>query len=190
MINEEIKRLLLSTKRIGVESLILEMTKRGFFESPCSSQYHLCKPGGLAEHSYNVYITAKRMAEDLCESIPEDSLILVCLLHDLGKMGQFGKPNYKQNFLADGTQSKKKPYVSNHDLMYVDHEIRSIVIAQEHIDLTEEEQQAILWHNGLYGTFKYQIQGKEFPLYLLLNFADMWASRVIEVEDEIQRTES
>ena len=80
-------------------------------------------------------------------------------------------------------QSEKKPYISNPDLLYVDHEVRSIAIVSRFIELTEEEQQAILWHNGLYGPFKYEIQGKETPLYMLLHFADMWASRVIEEEE-------
>ena len=68
----------------------------------------------------------------------------------------------------------------NDELSAVDHEIRSVKIASKYISLTEEEELAILWHNGLYGNFKYQISGKETPLYLLLHFADMWASRVTE----------
>ena len=63
---------------------------------------------------------------------------------------------------------------------YVDHEVRSVAIASRFIELTEEEQLAILWHNGLYGPFKYEIQGNETPLYMLLHFADLWAARVTE----------
>ena len=48
---------------------------------------------------------------------------------------------------------------------------------------TEEEQQAILWHNGLYGPFKYEIQGNETLLYMILHFADLWSSRVTEEEE-------
>jgi hypothetical protein len=55
------------------------------------------------------------------------------------------------------------------------------MIAERYISLTEEEEQAILYHNGLYGVFKYEISGKETPLYMLLHFSDMWASRVIEI---------
>ena len=68
--------------------------------------------------------------------------------------------------------------------MYIDHEVRSIQIAGRYIKLTEDENWAILMHNGMYGNFKYQIQGKETPLYLLLHMADMWASRVVEKESE------
>lgn len=62
----------------------------------------------------------------------------------------------------------------------MDHEVRSIQIASQYINLEEDESWAILMHNGMYGTFKYQIQGKETPLYLLLHTADMWAGRVME----------
>ena len=48
------------------------------------------------------------------------------------------------------------------------------------MDLTEDETWAILHHNGMYGDLKYTLQGKETPLYLIIHFADMWASRVIE----------
>lgn len=191
---ERIIDLLMRTKREGIENLIQAMEEGGFFEAPCSTQYHLSKSGGLAEHSYNVYECMCSLADCFGVSEEYESIVICSILHDLGKIGQFGKENYVPNMLKgratkanpdpEPKQSESKPYKSNSDLMYVDHEVRSVVIAQQYIKLTEEEQQAILWHNGLYGTFKYQIQGKEFPLYLLLHFADMWASRVIEKENE------
>ena len=58
------------------------------------------------------------------------------------------------------------------------------MIAERFIELTEEEETAILWHNGLYGQFKYDIPGKETKLYMALHWADMWASRVTEIEEE------
>lgn len=122
-----------------------------------------------------------------------NSIVIVSLLHDLGKMGQFGKANYVPNMLKGRAtkanpdpapkQSEAQPYKSNPDLMYVDHEVRSVAIASKFIDLTEEEQQAILWHNGLYGPFKYEIQGNETLLYMILHFADLWSSRVTEEEE-------
>ena len=78
--------------------------------------------------------------------------------------------------------------MTNKDLLYEDHEIRSVKICAKFIELTEEEEHAILYHNGLYGSLKYSIQGKETPLYMIIHFADMWASRVLEAkgeEDEI-----
>ena len=182
---ETIIRLLKSTNRPGMDELIEAMEEGGFFTAPCSGGQHLAEEGGLAKHSLNVFDTAIDMSLGLSQGkFPpkelKDSLTIVCLLHDLGKMGQYGKANYVENILKSGKQSTSKPYKTNPDLLYLDHEVRSVVIVQQYIDLTEEEQQAILWHNGLYGNFRYQIQGKETALYLILHFADMWASRVIE----------
>lgn len=180
----EIINLLRSTGRRKIDSLITHMIKIGFFVAPCSGAYHLAKEGGLAEHSLNVYRHMDSLAQTwLLEEEYErmkDSIIICSLLHDLGKCGEYDKPNYIPNILKSGEQSASKPYITNPELLYVDHEIRSVVIARQYIKLSEDEYWAILNHNGLYGNFKYQISGKETPLYMLLHFADMWASRVTE----------
>lgn len=191
---EIIEELLLGTGREGVNELIPALEEIGFFAAPCSTQYHLAKEGGLAEHSLNVCRLALDLMNALCPELPEETVIITSLLHDVGKSGQYGKPNYIPNMLTgratkanpnpEPYQSPKKPFISNPDLMYVDHEIRSVEIVGKYIELTEEEHWAILMHNGMYGSFKYQIQGKETPLYLILHMADMWASRVTEKEDE------
>lgn len=196
--------LLMKTGREGMSELIAWMEENGFFESPCSGGYHLAKEGGLLEHSMNVYKTMMDMSiaiegsEDLVTK-HWGSVAICALLHDLGKCGDHGKPGYVPNMVKDGRptkaepeqkykQSESKPFEVNKDLYPIDHEIRSVKIASRYIELTEDEELAILWHNGLYGNFKYQIQGKETPLYLLLHFADMWASRVMEVEGKLDET--
>ena len=196
-----IKELLLSTERPGMKNLIEYMEDNGFFTAPCSTSHHLSTEGGLAQHSYNVYMIAKDIFYLLYpgeteERSSEDSLIICSLLHDIGKMGQFGKPNYVPNMLKgratkanpnpEPKQSESKPFKSNPDLLYVDHEVRALSIIGRFIELTEEEQLVILWHNGLYGPFKYEIPGKEIPLYMIIHFADMWASRVIEKEENAE----
>lgn len=195
-LKERFIEILLSTKRQGMDKLIDWMEREGFFASPCSGAHHLAKEGGLTEHSLNVLGVMQDMSFLLCNG-PEplskevqDAIIICSLLHDLGKCGDYGKPGYVPNMIKSRkkdengeyllVQSEAKPFEVNKDLIPVDHEVRSVKIASKFIDLTEKEELAILWHNGLYGTFKYQIQGKETPLYLLLHFADMWASRVVE----------
>lgn len=192
---EQIIELLKSTNRPGMDLLIDWMEQNGYFTAPCSSQYHLSTDGGLAEHSLNVYKLVKEMScvfQSSSYTLP--NLIIVSLLHDIGKTGQFGKPYYIENWVKEGratkanpepqlVRSEKKPFLTNSDLYNVPHEIRSLSIIDRYIDLTEDEQFAILYHNGLYGPLKYEIQGKETPLYLLLHFADLWCSRVIEKED-------
>jgi 23S rRNA maturation-related 3'-5' exoribonuclease YhaM len=196
-VKDKIITVLLSTNRPGIEGLIKYMEQIGYFEAPCSGGNHLAKEGGLAEHSWNVNSIMNAMYETVVGGdcvIPQYSIDIVSLLHDLGKCGDYGKPNYVENWIKSRkkdkngeyplVRSEKKPYETNKDLLYVPHEVRSIKIASRFIHLTENEEWAILMHNGLYGDFKYAIQGKETPLYLLLHSADMWASRVIEVEEE------
>ena len=170
--------------RDGIEALIDYMDVGGFFEAPCSGQYHLAKEGGLVEHSLNVLNMARRLNKAWGELIDDETIIIVSLLHDLGKMGDHGKANYVENLLKDGKRSATKPYITNKDLAYLDHEVRSAIIAERFIHLTEDEEMAILYHNGLYGNFKYSIQNHETPLYMILHFSDMWASRVIEKEED------
>lgn len=177
------------TGRDGIEDLIAYMEDCGFFEAPCSGGNHLCTQFGLVYHTANVLKLAEKISVALIggKNITEEfrnSIVIAACLHDLGKMGQFGKPGYVTNTLASGKVSEAKPYKTNPDLLYVDHEIRSVAIAQMFIDLTEDEQFAILYHNGMYGALKYGLQGKETPLYMIIHFADMWASRVTESKEK------
>lgn len=171
------------TGRKGIDNLILAMENGGFFTAPCSGKYHLAEEGGLLKHSLNVLDCARKL-NNAIGHIDDDTLVIVSLLHDLGKMGDHGKPNYVEKLLKSGERSEAEPYTTNKDLAYIDHEIRSVMIAERYISLSEEEEQAIAWHNGLYSLFKHEIPGKETELYLILHTADMFASRFMEKEDE------
>lgn len=185
---KEIEHELMKTERNGMDDLITYMKVIGYFDAPCSGGNHLAKEGGLAEHSLNVLHAAQKISvaliggKNLTKEM-QNSITICALLHDLGKCGQFRKPEYVENILASGKRSDAKPFKRNPELMNVPHEIRSIVLSTLFVDLTEEEQHAILYHNGLYGPLKYEIQGNETPLYMIIHWADMWASRVTEKED-------
>lgn len=179
---DKITSLLEETNRSGIDNLIGVMEVGGFFASPCSGAHHLSKEGGLAEHSFNVYESMLNLNATFEAGISWDSIAICGLLHDLGKMGDYGKTNYVENILKSG-RSAAKPYKTNPELLYIPHEIRSITIAERYITLTEQEEFAILYHNGMYSDLKYSYSGKETPLSLLLHFADMWASRVTEKEE-------
>ena len=183
----KITQLLLSTKREGIQTLLTWMELNGYFEAPCSTQHHLCKEGGLAEHSWNVFEKMDDLAICLCEKEHHDMLnsIIICsLLHDIGKCGRYGKPYYVENYLSkrdkegNPIQSEAKPYITNSELLNVPHEVRSISIIESFIPLTEEEEHAIYYHNGKYTHIGYDL--KETPLQMLLHFADLWCSRVVE----------
>ena len=186
IITESLKK----TKREGVEELLNYMDEIGFYKAPCSTRYHLAEEGGLAEHSVNVLNSAEKIsvalygAKNITEEI-RSSIIIVALLHDLGKCGDYGKPMYVDKVLKSGKKGVQ-PYDTNKDLTGVPHAIRSVKLATLFIDLTEDEEWAILTHDGLYDFMKYQIPGHETPLSLILHWADMWASHVLEIADDAE----
>lgn len=199
-IKNQIEEMLLlagSDDRDGMKRLLQHMEYIGFYEAPCSGGHHLAKTGGLAEHSLNVARYAMKLLKAWYEEPYYtqwvDSVIICGLLHDIGKCGQFQKPGYVPNMIKDGRptkdepvqkykQSEDKPFKTNPDLLNVPHEIRSVTSVTEYIELTEEEYHAILYHNGLYGPLYREISGKETALYMILHFADMWCSRIVEGE--------
>lgn len=187
---DKIMNLLNNTGRKGIAELTLFMAIHGFYEAPCSSKYHLAKEGGLAEHSLNVYETMTKMNKALNAGVDENSLIITGLLHDVGKMGLNGEPYYvpayeEKNLMISGqvVRTEKIPtggFEGNKKLLNIRHEFISVTTISQYIDLTIDEYNAILYHNGLYTPAGQDIKGKETPLYLLLHSADMWAARVIE----------
>lgn len=87
---------------------------------------------------------------------------------------------YVESILKSGKQSDAKPYKRNPELSAVPHAVRSIKLATLFIDLTEAEEWAILCHDGLYDFMKYDLKGKETWLQMIIHWADMWASHIIE----------
>jgi len=180
-------KLLMDLNVEGMAGLIDEMEVGGFFTAPCSGKHHLCYEGGLLEHSLNVYEHMCKLVAALEPGdITEEDIVICSLLHDLGKMGDYGKPNYVPNVLKTGV-SKAQPYKTNPDLTYEEHEIRSITIAKPHINLTEKQYTAILHHNGLFGKLDSSFGNHNYDsstLSFLLHTADMYCSRFVELEDE------
>lgn len=175
---------LMSTKREGIVDLLQYIQEIGFLTAACSGGNHLCKRGGLLEHSCNVFLNAERIGLALLGDKEyekyRDSIAIAALLHDLGKVGDYGKQMYVDNVLKSGKVSEAKPFKRNPELLGVPHAIRSVKLATLFIDLTEDEEWAILCHDGLYDYMKYDLKGHETPLQLIIHWADMWASHVIE----------
>lgn len=175
---------LLATKREGMEGLIQYMEEIGFFTAPCSGGNHLCCEFGLVHHTRNVMMAAENIGYALLGKNKyaeiRDSVIIAAALHDLGKCGDYGKQMYVPNILKSGKASEAKPFKRNPDLLPIDHATRSIKLATLFIDLTEDEEFAIRYHDGLYETANYGVKGNETQLYMILHWADMWSSRVTE----------
>ena len=59
-------------------------------------------------------------------------------------------------------------------------------LATLYIDLTEDEEWAILTHDGLYDFMKYEIPGRETQLSLILHWADLWSAKITEAEEDTE----
>jgi len=152
--------------------------------APASTRYHLCKEGGLLEHTVNVAETMLKIKAAIAPEITDESCVIVALLHDLGKTGMPGNPQYLIN---EPSEKQKKygykpdyPYRFNSELTYLSVPVRSIYLAMKHISLTEEEVQAIVYHDGQYVEDNASVATHEEPLTLLLQYADSWSGFVIE----------
>lgn len=194
-VRDMIESALKKTERPGIDDLLAYMDEIGFFKAPASGGNHSNGEGGLAEHSLNVMNMIEKfgvaaLGGDGYNTI-QNSAIIAALLHDLGKCGDYGKQMYVPNMIKDGRptkaepeqkykQSEAKPWKRNPDLLPLDHATRSIKLATLFIDLTEEEEFAIRYHDGLYETANYGVKGHETQLYMLLHWADLWSSRILE----------
>ena len=87
---EECIRLLRSTNRPHIDDLISFISHMGYFVAPGSYKHHRFK-GGLVSHSLETYYEAMSLREQKIkagfspESMPEESVIISALMHDLCK---------------------------------------------------------------------------------------------------------
>jgi hypothetical protein len=153
---ETIISLLTETKREGIDGLILEMQDKGFFESPASTKFHGCYPGGLAQHSLNVYLLLIEQTKPLALDTPSgpgqkpltikpENLIIAALLHDVCKIGAY---------IPDGESYKwNKQQPPGHAQL-------SLRRIEAFIKLAPIEEMMIRFHMGVYGLNEYEEPGE------------------------------
>lgn len=150
-----------------------------FKKEPCSTRWHGSHKGGLLRHSVKVtqflFKGAKAYAPDRWS---ESTLSLTGLFHDIGKCG-----NENMSYFIKNEDDKGKTYyVHNSDIFVLPHPVRAIkTLTEAGIVLTEEEWQAIQYHNGLFTPSGKEIKNNQFALTMLLHFADMWVSHVLNI---------
>lgn len=181
---EALKALVVNRKAQFDRLIAFMENETTWLTSPASTKYHLCKEGGLFEHSVNVAESMLKIRKALAPEISEESCVIVSLLHDLGKVGMPGNPQYLVN---EPTEKQQKygykpdaPYRFNKDLTYLSVPVRSLYLASKYIDLTEQEVQAIVYHDGQYVEDNRSVAKNEEPLTLLLQYADSWSGFVVE----------
>ncbi len=159
-------------------------TQTAYLEAPASTRFHLCKKRGLLEHSVNVAETMLLLRKTLMPDLSEESCVLVALLHDLGKAGAPGQPQYLENQPSEKQEkygySASIPYRFNDELTYLSVPLRSLYLILPFFPLTQEETQAIAYHDGQYVPENRLVAAKECELTLLLQYADNWSGFIME----------
>ena len=156
---ERFIELLRSTKREGIEKLIDFLEKTDFFTAPASTRFHMSCEGGLLQHSLNVYdclvnlgtttgdVQEFQAAGMRLDSIPQESIIIVALLHDLCKVNFYAT---EMRWRKDANNKwEQYPVYAVNDRNPYGHGEKSVMMASEFIHLTMEERYAIRWHMGM-----------------------------------------
>ena len=148
--------------------------------SPASTRFHLNKEAGLLLHSVGVTEMMLKLREVLTPQISEESCVIVGLLHDVGKIGMPGKPRYLKNDNDWEVRNRNITYKINPKEVYMGIAARSLYLIAKYIPLSDNEAQAILYHDGQYVEANREAAHHEVPLALLAHFADLWSANVIE----------
>ena len=192
----EFINLLRSTGRENIESIISWLdTKSDFFTAPSSTIYHGNYAGGLCQHSLNVYKAMKNFINNSLAlpdmqlgQIPEASLIITALLHDICKTNFYVEKTKNFKDEVTNTWHQYKTYDCE-DHFPLGHGEKSVIMIQNFIKLTGSEIIAIRWHMGMFdpGAFisPYEKQALQnandnCPLCNLIQLADYYASHLME----------
>ena len=182
---EEFLKLLRTVNREGMEDLIEFLEKSDFFKAPASTRFHGNFEGGLVEHSLKVYEIIKHKVENNIKgvTIPEESIIIIGLLHDICKTN-FYKIDYRNAKNALGVW-EKVPYYTIEDTIPYGHGEKSVMMITEYIKLTPEEKYSIRWHMGYTEPKEvYNSIGAaytKYPIALLTHEADLEATYLYNI---------
>lgn len=211
-IEENIRRfetLLGSVQRDGISKLIKYIRSTDFYKAPASTHFHLACEGGLLQHSLNVYdlLSARKDSPlwgPFLAEVPDDSLIVVGLLHDLCKADFYIEGTKNQKTYDAEKVARSERWQVKHDAQgdfiwetvktyQVDdqcplgHGEKSVMLVQCYIRLTMQEVMAIRWHMGFSEAKEnYTAVGQameKYPLVLAVHEADLEASKIMERED-------
>lgn len=196
MDNNRFIEILQGTQREGMESVIKQLKRSGFFEAPASSKFHLACKGGLLEHSMNVYNAATMLREQIIKArpemedqIPTDSVAITTLLHDVCKTDI-----YKEGILSrkntDGYWEKYIGFQVDYSMgIPLGHGEKSVIMLLSWgLELKPEEMLAIRWHMSAWDMPMQSPEHKESlnaaksisPLVSLIQLADGFATGLME----------
>ncbi len=174
--------------RDGLEELLKFLESTDFFTAPCSTKFHLCVPGGLCQHSLNVYDRLIRLCiDEYGEEFNEESVAICALFHDICKACYYKTEmrNVKEN-----GEWVQKPYYTVDDALPYGHGEKSVYIINGYMRLSREEAMAINWHMGGFdcrvqgGSHAYEAAYSKYKFAVLMHIADLEATYIDEQNTE------
>lgn len=191
----EFINLLNQTCRPGMETVISNLEKLGFFEAPASTRFHLSVPGGLVQHSISVCKAAVNIRNiavaekpELESKLPMESVLLVALLHDVCK-AEIYKTAYRNVKNDLGVWEKVPTYETDYSHFPMGHGEKSVIrLMQWGVRLTKDEMLAIRWHMNAWdipfqsheSLGNLNAAKEQCPLLTILQTADMLSSMIYE----------
>lgn len=162
--------------RKGVNDLLSWLDGSDFYVAPASTRFHGNHPGGLLEHSLNVYDEFQRLRAAYPEiEISDETATIITLFHDLCKVN-FYVPEKRNRKNAAGQWEQYDAYSISEKFCFGGHGSKSVFIIQNFMQLTAEEAVAINCHMGAYDNQNVGKSFEQFPVAFLLHMADQAAS--------------
>lgn len=174
-IKERIISLLLSQGVENMDSLVKYLESSDYFTAPASTKYHLSVEGGLAEHSLNVYELFKEKVQKYILPVPERTVVISSLLHDVCKVEQYVYKAYKTREGGTYSVDDKNPW---------GHGEKSVFRAMRHISLSDEEIVLMRWHmgepRGFFEKLAFDKAREMYPSLTAFICSEMEASFILE----------
>ena len=196
---QEFEALLRSTGREGIEYVIEDLEKDGFFEAPASSGHHLNIQGGLCQHSLNVCKAGLMIWEGLktldpsgVNNVKRESVIIATLLHDVCKTDIYKRTVKKRKNKLGQWEDSEGYMVSYKDFPMGHGEKSVIMLLCSGLELHDDEMLAIRWHMGAWGINmnsyedqrNYDTARQKYPLCSIIQSADSLAAAIMETTAE------
>lgn len=144
-------KILSKTGRGEKISAFLEKHGQQILETPAKdrSDWITSQPGGLVYSSLLTLRHAKSIVSSSDLQVNSDSLVICCLLHDIGKIGEPGGLPYYRPQTSSWHVERGHVYVYEPSLQKMTHPHRSLYILQRAgIELSSDEFVAILTASG------------------------------------------
>ena len=147
---------------------------------PASSRkdYHHAIPGGLVDHSLRVLGNSMKLCKTFGWELPKDSLIIGCLFHDLGKVGDHENDYYVPQDSDWHREKLGEMYKHNKEIQYMTVPHRGVWLCQHFgLKLSQDEFLAIMLNDGQYDEVNAPYKMKEPRLADVVHMADVISTK-------------